>query len=190
MMDRNLFSRALHWLLQRALPETRCPNGGKKHNISACFSQDRPCHGASTQLELWEGLELHFQGSLGSVECSTPSPAPLTHWELLPVENIILWLTVWSLERIGPERKGFSQCFVALGLCLAPPSPPFEICPACCPLHFLDTPGLVSYFVFTSISFSLLIYTFTDLSHLFSGGIIFFISEKGPKLFSKVYSSL
>lgn len=78
MLDRNLFSRALHWQLQRALPKMRCPNGEKKaqHAVPVSLRMDHAV--AHAHLELWERLELCFQGLLGNVECSTPSPALLT----------------------------------------------------------------------------------------------------------------
>lgn len=67
--------------------------GGKKHNIQCLFLSGWTMPRACVQLELWEGLELHFEGSLGSVECSTPSPAPVTPlwavtcWKLLPAAD-------------------------------------------------------------------------------------------------------
>lgn len=99
---------------------------GKKHNMQCLFLSGWTLPWGHAQLVLWEGLELCFQGSLCSVECSTLSPAPLT-----PLWAVTCWRHLQvaaSFELRVPStwKKGFSQCFVALSLCLAPPSPPFE----------------------------------------------------------------
>lgn len=74
--DRSIFSRALHSLLWRALLETRCPNGEKRHNVQCLLGWTVPLGHA--QPELWEGLELHVQRLLRSIEPHVPTPAPLT----------------------------------------------------------------------------------------------------------------
>lgn len=178
MLDRSLFSRALHWQLQRALPKRICPNGEKtaQHAVPISLRTDHamgPCSSGAVG-----GFRAVFPRVTGQcwMQHTHPSPSDPT------VSSYLRQISSWGHEfgsQIANElkEKDFPNVLLLWVYALHLPPHPLkqEICPASCPLTFLDTPGLVNYFAFISISFRLLIHF---------QKVYFFISEKGSVFYS------
>lgn len=124
--DRSISSRALHWLLWRALLETRCPTGEKKPQSPVPVSLRSDC--ANGACSAWAAGGFRAPFSTPAMQHRTQLPSPPQLLSHTTLNNYLLMTAsccwqIWAQSAIDLKEKDFPMfCWFAVTPCISLPT--------------------------------------------------------------------